>query len=79
MKHTDKPADNVQGTVTAQQFAEQGLKKLGRAVSETYTLKSFKKILEKIENLKMVTPEELKQLQAIHKTLVERWIARSLF
>ena len=49
-----------------------------RNPSATYTIKSFKGNIKKMEVLKMCTPKELEQLKEIHKAIVQRWIAMDM-
>lgn len=45
-----------------------------RNPSSTYTIKSMGQLVKKLESLKMVTKEELDDLQRIHRAVVTRWI-----
>lgn len=53
-------------------------KKEERNPSSTYTIKSLAGNIKKLEKLKMCTPEELVQLKATHKKIMERWIGGNL-
>lgn len=49
-----------------------------RNPSATYTLKSLKLVIQKLEKLKMANAAEIKQLKGLQKTLVNRWIGLEL-
>ena len=59
---------------------EQGktAKAADRNPSATYTLKSFKGNITKIEKLKMATPQEITTLKTMYKTIFQRWIGGDL-
>jgi len=46
-----------------------------RKASSSYTIKSLKGNIKKLETLKMATPEELITLKTLHKAITERWIS----
>lgn len=45
-----------------------------RGDSPTYTIKSFGKVIKKMQKAKMVTEQEYLQLSQLHKNVVQRWI-----
>lgn len=67
--NTQKP--EVAKVAATDKTAEEAKK---RNPSSTYTIKSMGQLVKKLESLKMVTKEELEQLQKIHKAVVTRWI-----
>lgn len=49
-----------------------------RQPSATYTLKSFRGVIQKLITAKMVTEAEGKTLKELHKTVLSRWIGLEL-
>lgn len=73
MEKTTQTAKTSQGDKVAQDKTA-GDKKTERNPSQTYTLKSFRGVVEKLGKAKMVTPEEYETLKKLHKTVLIRWI-----
>ena len=65
---TDKKAETAKKTDTPQE----------RQASATYTMKSLRGNIQKLENLKMATKEELAELKKHYETIVKRWIGGNL-
>lgn len=49
-----------------------------RNPSTTYTIKSFRGVIVKMQTLKMINPGETETLKKLHKTVLERWIGLEL-
>lgn len=49
-----------------------------RNPSATYTIKSFRGVIVKMQSLKMLKPDEAETLKKLHKTVLERWIGLEL-
>lgn len=49
-----------------------------RNPSTTYTIKSFRGVIVKMQTLKMITEPEAKTLKELHKTVLSRWIGLEL-
>lgn len=69
MKQSNKNVKEVQGTKTQE---------VKRNDSFSYMLKSMKGLTEKLERNQWATEEELKELQKVHKKLIERYIGLEL-
>lgn len=50
------------------------VKKKERKPNTIYTLKAFKAYINKIEEQKLLTNEEMKQLRHLHRVMTNRWI-----
>lgn len=50
-------------------------KKKEKKVSTSYTLKSYKNNIDKLEHGKMITHEEAEQLKDLYKKMVNRWVS----
>lgn len=73
METTTNKGKDVQGTDKAK-----GGPKMERQASASYTVKSFRENIRKMEKLKMVTPTELAEIKMLYKAVVERWIGGNL-
>lgn len=49
-----------------------------RNPSTTYTIKSFKGVIQKMHKLKMVDDKEFQTLKDLHKKVLNRWIGLEL-
>lgn len=68
MEKTNTSTENAQGATTVPE----------RNPSSTYTIKSLAGNIKKLEKLKMCTEDEIKQLKATHKKIMERWIGGNI-
>lgn len=73
METKTEKAKEVQGTDKAK-----GGPKMERQASASYTIKSFRENIRKMEKLKMMTANELAEIKTLYKTIVERWIGGNL-
>lgn len=65
----------IQNTgTTSNKVAEGAEAKKTQKVSVSYTLKSFKENINKLEILEMVTPKEAEKLREIHKLAVIKFV-----
>lgn len=65
----------IQNTgTTSNKVAEGAETKKTQKVSVSYTLKSFKENINKLEILEMVTPKEAEKLREIHKLAVIKFV-----
>lgn len=49
-----------------------------RNPSTTFTIKSFKGVIVKMQTLKMITNDEAQNLKELHKKVLNRWIGMEL-
>lgn len=65
MKQNEENVKEVQGAET---------QKVKRKDSFNYAMKSMKGLIDKLERNQWATVEELKEMQKVHKKLIERYI-----
>lgn len=50
-----------------------------RKPSEMYTIKQFKKLIIKLEQLKLIETEDAEKLKEIHKSTINKWVGHKIY